>query len=55
MENKKKSKNPPMSSKVEEIVKIWNPRSRSAHTDILGSYTGTGEFGEQPIQDADDL
>ncbi len=24
-------------------------------TDILGSYTGTGKFGEKPEQDADDL
>ncbi|MBP3645738.1 MAG: hypothetical protein J6K55_04875 [Clostridia bacterium] len=25
------------------------------HSDVLGSYTGTGENGERPVQDADDL
>lgn len=24
-------------------------------SDVLGSYTGTGERGERPVQDADDL
>ena len=24
-------------------------------TDVLGSYTGTGEDGEEPVQDVDDL
>lgn len=24
-------------------------------TDVLGSYTGTAQDGEQPVQDADDL
>lgn len=24
-------------------------------SDVEGSYTGTGENGEQPVQDADDL
>lgn len=24
-------------------------------TDVLGSYTGMGEDGEEPVQDADDL
>ncbi len=56
MENKKKRTKPPMSPKVEEIVKIWNPRSHSAQTDVLGSYTGTSEFDDKrPIQDVDDL
>ena len=27
----------------------------SPHSDVLGSYTGTGEHGEPPVQDADDL
>lgn len=52
----KKKKNPPLSPKVEEIVKIWRPRSDSAQTDVLGSYTGTAEGKDcRPIQDADDL
>ena len=25
------------------------------HSDVLGSYTGTGEKGDRPVQDADDL
>lgn len=28
---------------------------RRDFTDALGSYTGTAENGEQPVQDADDL
>ena len=27
----------------------------SIHSDVLGSYTGTGANGEHPVQDADDL
>ena len=56
MDKKKNGKKPLMSPKVEEIVKIWNPRSHSAQTDVLGSYTGTSEFDDKrPIQDVDDL
>lgn len=25
------------------------------HSDVEGSYTGTGEDGAEPVQDADDL
>lgn len=56
MENEKRRKKPPVSSKVEEIVRIWRPRSDSLQTDVLGSYTGTSESGDKrPVQDADDL
>lgn len=30
-------------------------QARETHSDVLGSYTGTGENGERPVQDADDL
>lgn len=56
LEKKSKKKKISLSPKVEEIVKIWKPRSHSAQTDVLGSYTGTSEFDDrEPIQDVDDL
>lgn len=56
LDKKKAKKDRALSPKVEEIVKIWNPRSHSAQTDVLGSYTGTSEFDDKrPIQDVDDL
>ena len=30
-------------------------RCGRVHSDVLGSYTGMGECGEEPEQDADDL
>ena len=55
MKNKKQKQAPPLSSKVEELVKIWLPRSDPDQTDVLGSYTGTAEGDPRPVQDADDL
>lgn len=56
MKKEKKGRKPSVSPKVEEIIKIWRPRSASLQTDVLGSYTGTSEFDDKrPIQDADDL
>ena len=56
MKSSKKRKKASVSPKVEEIIKIWRPRSDSLQTDVLGSYTGTSEFDDKrPIQDADDL
>ncbi len=56
MKSSKKRKSPCVSPKVEEIIKIWRPRSDSLQTDVLGSYTGTSEFDDKrPVQDADDL
>lgn len=56
MKKKKDTRSLPLNPKVEELVKIWRPRSDSANTDVLGSYTGTPESGDlKPIQDADDL
>lgn len=37
-----------------ELKEIWRPDGENP-TDVLGSYTGTGRKGEQPVQDADDL
>lgn len=41
----------------EEIADIWNGfDSDPAHTDVLGSYTGTPTDNTvHPVQDADDL
>lgn len=35
------------------IWRIWADEPQS--TDVLGSYTGTAQDGEHPVQDADDL
>lgn len=44
MKHKKKRLN------VYDVKKIFKSR-----TDVAGSYTGTGEKDELPVQDADDL
>lgn len=38
---------------VKKAQKKWH--GGSTPSDTLGSYTGIGEKGERPIQDADDL
>lgn len=49
-QNNRKSKKIPS----QELAKtIWS--ENEIVTDILGSYTGTGKFGDKPEQDADDL
>ena len=56
LKNKKEKRSAPLNPKVEELIKIWSPRSDTANTDVLGSYTGTPESGDlKPVQDADDL
>ena len=35
-----------------QVVDAWN---ESTKDDVLGSYSGTDENGEAPVQDADDL
>ncbi len=56
MKKQKKQPKKPQSQTVEEIVKIWRPRSTDGNTDVLGSYTGTAESEDgRPVQDADDL
>lgn len=39
----------------EELEAIEVLRDESAHSDVLGSYTGTSADGGKPVQDADDL
>ena len=39
----------------ELVDAIIAEQRRKDRTDVLGSYTGTGENGERPVQDADDL
>ena len=38
------------STDMQELVKNIKIRS-----DVLGSYTGSPNYGEEPVQDADDL
>lgn len=47
---KKKIKNGDKSYKLAE-----NWQKHDGNSDVLGSWTGTPEDGERPIQDADDL
>jgi len=50
MEMKKKK------SELREMQRFLSSQMCSRpHSDVLGSYTGMGEFGEYPEQDADDL
>ncbi len=40
----------------EEQRKLWNcTDGRNITSDVLGSYSGTDEDEEEPVQDADDL
>ena len=38
-----------------QICPLRTMADEEPHSDVLGSYTGTGEKGEKPVQDADDL
>lgn len=49
MEKERSKPQPP-----QEIAREIRSESKIV-TDILGSYTGTGKFGDKPEQDADDL
>lgn len=45
-----------VNKKSEEMAKIWSgDESEEINSDILGSYTGSAQDGEKPVQDADDL
>lgn len=37
------------------ICPLRHMADEEPHSDVLGSYTGTGEKDERPVQDADDL
>ena len=38
-----------------ELLTLARMADEPDSTDVLGSYTGTAEDGEPPVQDADDL
>ncbi len=40
---------------MQDAVTLQNQGRGDILSDVLGSYTGTAEHGEQPEQDADDL
>gem|GEM_PF-2652308 len=42
-----------MKSKKKKAEKLWHGDKISS--DVEGSYTGIGEKGQPPVQDADDL
>ncbi len=39
----------------EVLAEIWQTAENGIPTDVLGSYTGTAQQKERPVQDADDL
>ena len=50
--NKRQKKKQANTMKVRDVAKTMQEPS---NTDVLGSYTGTPQDGERPVQDADDL
>ncbi len=52
-QRKKQPKKPSLTP--EDLAAIWRAPGGEIHSDVLGSYTGAPEQGEQPVQDADDL
>lgn len=41
--------------KVEKVTKEYHQNKDEIPSDVLGSYTGTTQDYETPVQDADDL
>ncbi|HIT53999.1 MAG TPA: hypothetical protein IAD07_08705 [Candidatus Fimivicinus intestinavium] len=52
-QRKKQPKKPSLTP--EELAAIWSAPDVEIRSDVLGSYTGAAQPGEQPVQDADDL
>ena len=44
-----------MKPKKKKTPNVLAHQSAQSNSDVLGSYTGTDEDGERPVQDADDL
>lgn len=40
---------------TDDIAQVWTNTNAAIPVDVDGSYTGTPEEGETPVQDADDL
>lgn len=56
------SKEAPMNAKkklpvhsIRHLCELAHMADEPASTDVLGSYTGTGQNADPPVQDADDL
>lgn len=41
--------------KIKRLMILPHMADEEPHSDVLGSYTGTGTDGESPVQDVDDL
>lgn len=41
--------------KIKSLMILPHMADEQPHSDVLGSYTGTGTDGDRPVQDADDL
>lgn len=46
---------PKRNKKVNELCEMAHMADEDNSTDVLGSYTGMAQHGEEPVQDADDL
>lgn len=49
------TKNRASDKKIKDIIGVWRRKNEQIVTDFTGSYTGIGETGDYPVQDADDL
>lgn len=45
----------PTKQNIERLCELAHMSEEEDSTDVLGSYTGTGQDGDEPVQDADDL
>lgn len=52
---KRESAGPAQQAAMQDAVTLQEQGRGDILSDVLGSYTGTAESGEQPEQDADDL
>ncbi len=48
-------KNKKTKNRDDSEIKAFKPKFNDIKSDTDGSYTGTPEKGEKPVQDADDL
>nr|MDD6336477.1 hypothetical protein [bacterium] len=53
---RRKQKKGGADNRADQAAHVWPKlRQEDIPTDVLGSYTGTADDGDQPVQDADDL
>lgn len=55
MKNKPRTPQKQIQPEIQKLAEDWANDTDSVQFDKNGSYTGITEFGERPVQDADDL